>query len=124
MQDLQKLEEYADRLDVAQKVGFMAFISNSNYEINERYRKTWDEREDAELLTWRGIQSRARTYYEHYRAILEGDVQNVHFGRKEKEVARTREVLETGAYRGLERRREGVGPQDVDYPTPGQDTDE
>ncbi|MFJ6856839.1 ATP-binding protein [Streptomyces werraensis] len=124
LEDTQKLEQYADRLEVAQKVGFMAFISNSSYEISPRARKAWDEREDGELLTWRGIQSRARTYYEHYRAILEGDVQNVHFGRKEKEVARTREVLESGAYRGVQRRREGVGPQDVDYTTPEENDGE
>jgi hypothetical protein len=124
LEDTQKLEQYADRLEVAQKVGFMAFISNSSYEISPRARKSWDEREDGELLTWREIQSRARTYYEHYRAILEGDVQNVHFGRKEKEVARTREVLESGAYRGVQRRREGVGPQDIDYATLEENDDE
>lgn len=123
MQDLHNLEEYAGRLEAAQKVGFMAFISSEKYEIPDRLRKVWDEREDGALLTWQGIQTRARIYYDHYRAILEGDVQHAQFGKKEQEVARTRDVLANGAYRGVERRQEGVGPQDIEYGSPGNTTE-
>jgi hypothetical protein len=118
MQDLHNLEEYAGRLEAAQKVGFMAFISSEKYEIPERYRKVWDEREDGALLSWQGIQTRARIYYDHYRAILEGDVEHAQFSKKEKEVARTRDVLAKGAYRGVALRKKGIGPQDVEYESP------
>lgn len=116
--DLYNLEEYARKLGEAEKVGFMAFISSETYDISGGLRKSWDEREDAALLTWREIQKRARVYYEHYRAILEGDVESVYFAKKQKEVARTRQVLQAGAYRGQERRKDGVGPQDVEYELP------
>ncbi|MDH6132790.1 hypothetical protein P3T37_002176 [Kitasatospora sp. MAA4] len=118
--DLYNLEEYARRLGDAQKVGLMAFISSEKFEISSGLRASWEQREDAALYSWQEIQTRARTYYEHYRAILEGDVEDAHFSRKEREVARTRDVLEGGAYRGVHLRRDGVGPQDVDY---GANTD-
>ncbi|MFB4294550.1 ATP-binding protein [Nonomuraea sp. ATR24] len=116
--DLYNLEKYAARLDAAHTIGFMAFISSENYEIPTRVQKAWEDRQDAALLTWQQIQTRARNYYEHYRAILEGDIQDAHFAKKEQEVARTRQVLTQGAYRGVERRRKGLGPQDIDYDVP------
>lgn len=62
-------------------------------------------------LSWADIHDRTKAYYEHYRALLEGEVEHPDFHSKAVEVARTREVLESGAYRGPARRAAGLGPQ-------------
>jgi hypothetical protein len=46
-----------------------------------------------ELLTWAEIHERTRAYYGHYRAVLEGDIDDPCFDRKQRELARTRDVL-------------------------------
>ena len=56
---------------------------------------------------------------EHYRAVLEGDVESPDFSSKEAEVARTREVIDAGAFRGEARRATGLGPQGPDQTGPG-----
>lgn len=111
--DLHQLEGYADKLGQSRTVSQMIFISGDRYAVLPNIKKAWDDRDDGELVTWRDIHERTRIYYEHYRAVLQGDTDNQHFDRKEREVARTRQVLQTGAYRGPERRAAGLGPQDV-----------
>jgi hypothetical protein len=64
------------------------------------------------LYSWAEIHDRTRAYYEHYRALLEGDTDHPDFARKEAEVARAREVLDLGAWRGEARRATGLGAQD------------
>lgn len=60
-------------------------------------------------------------HYEHYRAILERHIDDPSFARKEEEVRQTRRVLESGtAYRGLEARARGLGPQDVAFEDDGE----
>lgn len=113
--DLHQLEGYAAKLGQSRTVSYMLFISGDRYAILPTHRKAWDDRDDGDLVTWREIHERTRIYYEHYRAVLEGDTGNQHFDRKEREVARTRQVLQAGAYRGPVARAQGLGPQDVDH---------
>jgi hypothetical protein len=113
--DLYQLERYAAKLGQSRPNIRMAFISGNGYALPDRVHKAWDEREDGDLLTWADVHTRVRKYYEHYRAVLQGDTVSHHFARKEAEVARTRSVLENGAYRGPVRRAQGLGPQDAEH---------
>lgn len=115
IRDLHQLEGYAETLGQSRRVSYMLFISGDRYAIRDNIKETWRNRTDGDLTTWQEIHERTRLYYEHYRDVLMGDVSGTHFGRKQQEVARTRDVLQAGAYRGPERRRAGLGPQDVDH---------
>jgi hypothetical protein len=72
-------------------------------------------------LSWAEVHDRTKAYYEHYRALLEGDAEHPDFHAKETEVVRTREVLDTGAYRGKALRAAGLGPQERIRHEPEQD---
>jgi len=116
--DLYQLERYTTKLGASQPSIRMAFISGDTYAVPARVLKSWEDREDGDLLTWAELQTRVRGYYEHYRAVLEGDTASRHFANKQSEVARTRSVLQQGAYRGSARRAEGLGPQETDHGVP------
>jgi len=108
--DIQRLIKYKANLQRAQVRPIRAvFISSKNFADDV------SDYEDAGfpvLLSWAEIHSRTKAYYEHYRALLEGDIADPSFHAKAAEVARTREVLEHGAYRGRVRREAGLGAQD------------
>lgn len=58
--------------------------------------------------------ARARRFYSHYQAVLEGDVTAEGFRSKEVEVARTRQIVDSGsAHRATSDRGRGVGSSDV-----------
>ena len=118
LKDLQQIESYASKLMQARDNVHMAFVTGDRYALPENTLRNWRERDDIDLLTWRDLHERTKLFYEHYRAVLEGDVESANFGRKTREVARTRSVLDTAAYRGS-LRRDGVGPQDVDHSSNG-----
>ncbi|MDI6099239.1 ATP-binding protein [Actinoplanes sp. NEAU-A12] len=114
--DLHQIDRYAEKLRQAETGEVsMAVITGSGYTLSGTARKGWQDRDDIELLTWAEIHARAKSFYEHYRAVLEGDVDDSGFGRKASEIARTRNVLTSGAYRGPTERSVGLGNQDRDY---------
>jgi hypothetical protein len=86
----------------------MAFITGDRYAIPRGTYDVWDNRADIELLTWGEIYQRTKMFYEHYRGVLEGDVDSASFVNKEREIARTRAVLASSSYRSREDRREGL----------------
>jgi hypothetical protein len=114
LKDLHQIDAYAGKLSQARDNIHMAFITGDRYAIPDRQLRNWRDRDDIDLLTWREIHERTKGFYEHYRAVLEGDVSSDQFDRKAREIARTRSVLDTGAYRGS-LRQQGLGPQDVDF---------
>ncbi|QDT54625.1 hypothetical protein Pan44_26600 [Caulifigura coniformis] len=68
---------------------------------------------DLQLLPWSEMFHRARKFYAHYAAVLNGDVSDPAFSQKQKEVVATRRLLEMGtAHRSREQRKEGLGNQD------------
>lgn len=113
LKDLQQIERYVDRLGQARAATRGAFITSERYALSDRTRDDWLDRDNIELLTWAQVHERTRAYYQHYRAVLEGDIGDPYFDRKQREVARTREVLATGANRSPRRRAGGLGPQDT-----------
>nr|WP_246382631.1 ATP-binding protein [Micromonospora jinlongensis] len=114
LKDLHQIDSYAGKLQQARDNVHMAFITGDKYALPDRQLRNWRDRDDIDLLTWREIHERTKSFYEHYRAVLEGDVRNDDFDRKARELARTRSVLDTAAYRGTVR-KEGIGPQDVNH---------
>jgi hypothetical protein len=107
--DIQRLVKYQANLEKGTDRQIEpVFISSKNFQE----RPETIERQPVKLLSWAEIHDRTKAYYEHYRALLERDTQNPDFAAKKAEVARAREVLETGAYRGEALRAAGLGPQD------------
>jgi hypothetical protein len=115
-EETQRLEFYQSRLlDATPKI-YMVLVCGSAPALKENQLKAWEERPDGEIIMWSAVYQRTKQYYEHYRAVLEGDVDDPDFGGKRREVLRTREILAGApAYRGPVQRRDGLGPQDVDY---------
>ena len=86
----------------------MAMVSGPNWETD---RDRWENHPGLRLMEWGAVCDRTKSFYTHYRALLEADVKHEDFQAMREEVARTREVLEDGAYRGPELRRRGLGSQ-------------
>jgi hypothetical protein len=117
LEDLQRLERYASKLARAHPNIRKVFVNNGAMNIDEKTLAAWKDRRDTDLLTWSQVHERVKRHYEHYRGVLEGDVKSPGFARKTEELAETRRVLESGAYRGPTQRRRGLGPQDIDAST-------
>ena len=107
LKEVQRLEEYKARLETAAPSVDMVLISGGEFDYK------FGSRADIERLTWADVHARTKSFYEHYRAVLAGDIDDVDFDRKTREVQRTRSVVEHGAYRGRDLRKEGLGVQDV-----------
>lgn len=115
-EEVTRLEKYRERLSKSRSNVSMVLIYGGGLDISDTLRRSWEEREDADLLRWSDIYEKTRRYYEHYRAVLEGEVEHADFATKQLEVARARRVLDTGSvYRGKGARALGPGSQDVDY---------
>lgn len=114
LEELYRLETYKDRLARAQnKDMYMVMVAGEITGVSEDTLRAWKNRPDGEIRTWNDVYSRTFNYYEHYRAVLEGNVDHDNFFRKQREIAQTRRVIDTGStYRGPSGRREGLGPQD------------
>ena len=116
LEELQRLDKYANQLLAGWETIRMVFISGGNFEVRPQILKSWQDRNDLQLLQWNDIYQKARTFYEHYRAVLEDDVTHRDFATKQQEIMRTRQVLERGTvFRDPAARRRGLGEQDVDY---------
>jgi Histidine kinase-, DNA gyrase B-, and HSP90-like ATPase len=118
LDELQRLETYKDRLARAgDRELYMVMLCSGNLNVSSGTRQTWERRDDGEILTWSKVFERAKRHYEHYRAVLEKNISDPSFARKQKEVAQTRRILETGtSYRGPQERAAGLGPQDTADP--------
>jgi hypothetical protein len=114
--ELQRLELYGERLRKGRQHVHMILICGGTLDISDATRKSWEERDDGDILSWHQIYEKTHRYYEHYRSVLEGDVNGKNFDDKVREVARTREVLAKGTVlRDPARRKQGLGVQDIDY---------
>ena len=107
--ELQRLDGYQNELARAHPECRKVLIYGGNVNVQDNI---WENRlraDDFEALTWSDMFKRAKTFYEHYRAVLDADISSPGFSVKQREVARTREIMKTGsAYRG-ERRKAGLG---------------
>jgi hypothetical protein len=114
LDELHRLEMYKERLSKGSgKEISMVMICGGTVNLTSSTKAAWDKRPDGEIRLWSDIYDKTRSYYEHYQAILDGDINNDNFSRKEKEVAKTRAILQPGAsHRPQIERKKGLGPQD------------
>ncbi|WP_166827348.1 ATP-binding protein [Thalassoroseus pseudoceratinae] len=111
--ELRRLEDYQIELMRAHENCQRVLVYGGKIDVPK---VKWDEylkQETFKVLTWTELFRRAKMFYEHYRAVLEGDFENSYFLAKQKEVARTRHILETdSSHRSAEDRAGGVGESD------------
>lgn len=114
LDELQRLERYKERLSKAHTRNlYMVMVCGGTLNVSKQTKKIWQERTDGEIRNWNEIYEKTRQYYSHYQAVLEGDITNSDFSRKEKEVAKTRNILQPGVvHRNPKERKKGLGPQD------------
>lgn len=115
LKDLQQLESYVDKLGQSRRTVSGLFIAGGGYSMSPDVFESWKSRPLLSITQWSEVHERSRRFYEHYKAVLDGDVDADDFDRKKREVARARGVLDRGTFRGKEARRAGVGEQDVEY---------
>jgi hypothetical protein len=91
----------------------MVMVYGGTSNVTPETLEVWKGRRDGELREWKQIYETTSSYYKHYRAVLEGDIHDIDFDRKQQEVAQTRNILQPGAtHRDATARRKGLGPQD------------
>jgi hypothetical protein len=113
LEDLQRFERYISKLSLGRPDITGVFITGQSYALPAKLLSGWQERGEIELLLWSDVHRRAYRHYEHYKAILEGDVNDDHFSRKVREVQMTRSIVASGSsYRAPIERREGLGTSD------------
>jgi len=111
LEDVLRLLQYAEKLQKGTDLDVsMVLVSGPQWATD---REKWERSPEIELLEWGSIQDSTRKFYEQYRAVLERNVDHRNFDEMEREVARTRSVIADGAYRGEQKRTEGLGPQYV-----------
>ncbi|OZE17670.1 hypothetical protein CH262_25780 [Rhodococcus sp. 05-2255-1e] len=115
LEDLQQLERYVGKLGQARESVSGLFIAGGGYNMSEKMFASWNAGDLMEATEWSIVHERTRKYYDHYHAVLDGDIESDSFARKEREVSRTRNVLKRGSYRGPAGRAGGIDDQDVNY---------
>jgi hypothetical protein len=93
----------------------MVMLCSGSLDVSQGVIDSWTKREDGEIRKWSEVFSRTKTYYEHYRAVLEGNVTHPDFFKKQAEVVGTREALASSIHRDSATRSLGLGGQDIDY---------
>jgi histidine kinase/DNA gyrase B/HSP90-like ATPase len=108
--EVQRLEQYQVQLMKARPNCRRVLVYGGTVNIPPQ---KWDEllkAQDFQALTWGEMFARARAFYAHYEAVLSGDATAEGFVSKEAEVARTRQILESGSsHRSAEDRKRGLG---------------
>lgn len=109
LEDLQRLERYKARLSKAHEKKFYMIMICGAKALDTDTQNIWKEGKDREIIEWNQIFTRSNKFYNKYRAVLEGDVNNKDFKTTELEVQRTRKVVESGSVkRSKEDREEGI----------------
>lgn len=111
--DLQQLEKYVEKLGQARSNISGVFITGESYAVRDATLNSWKDRADMELLTWSEVHKRTYNHYAHYAALLNSDIDDDSFGRKQNEVVATRSVLRTSVRRSAAERAAGVAPGDI-----------
>jgi hypothetical protein len=116
LDELDRLQRYKQLLSKGtDKKILMVLVYGGTIDVDQDIQQSWKNRTDALLITWAELHSKNKVYYEHYRAVLERDLDNPSFGSKEVEVAKTRKILEGDTvHRDDKARKAGLGGQDID----------
>jgi len=121
--EMQRLATYRERLASSSRDVRMVLVHAGTLNVSTAEQEAWEGRRDALILEWEQVCERARRHYEHYGAVLRGDIEAGDFGRAEVEVQQTRRVLERGStYRTPRERRQGLGRQDANHADEAQNS--
>ena len=113
LEELQRLEQYQVSFMRSRGNCHRVLIYGGTCNIPELKWKEMSAAEDFEALTWGEMFRRTKSFYSHYAAVLNGDIEAEGFRRKAIEVARTRQILDTGSsHRSSADRKRGVGSSD------------
>jgi hypothetical protein len=116
LNEMSRLIEYQDKLSLGHKRPIqMVFICGRDPKVSKETLEGFENNPHFEIRHWSSLFDRTRKIYEHYRAVLEGSVNDPGFKVKEDEVLRTRSLLEHGVHRDPEERAKGIPAQDVKY---------
>ena len=108
--ELQRLQRYQNELGRAYKNCWAVLVHEGAINVGSSALEPFESSESFKLLKWSDIFKQASRFYSHYKAVLDGDVADPGFARKQTEVLRTRSILEAdSAHRGKEARSKGVG---------------
>lgn len=114
LDEVQRLEQYQVELMRARKNCRRVLVYAGTVNIPDTKWAEMVVARDFEALTWSEMFTRAKSFYSHYEAVLNGDVLSEGFQSKKIEVARTREIIEKdSSYRSAEDRKRGVGSSDT-----------
>jgi hypothetical protein len=113
LEEMSRLLMYKEKLSLGYRGKVKALlICSGNFNVTPDTLENFKKRDDFEILTWAEVCSRTKTYYEHYRGILEGNVGHKDFQKKLKEVQGYKIIKETGSVkRTIKERRKGLGPK-------------
>ena len=113
LEELQRLVRYKERLSKSRPNIRMVMIYGGTVDVSDSEKRIWENNPDRELRPWSHIFQKSRNQYERHRALLRSDVEHPDFSLAKREIAETRQVIETGStYRERDERRKGLGPQD------------
>ena len=113
--DFQRLQGYINKLnrsrtDGKKLIGVVLYGGHAEFEIKDYQSK------NTLFFTWSDIYKECKLYYEHYRAVLKGEVDSPAFFAKTREVITFKGHQEKAMIRRTpEDRKAGVGPQDINY---------
>lgn len=109
-QEVQRLEQYQVNLMKTREKCKRVLVYGGNVNIATAKWEEMQKSSDLEIMTWSKMFKRAKSFYQHYESLLNGDVSASGFQAKKDEVVRTREILESGtAHRSKADRDRGVG---------------
>ena len=115
LEEFQRLQSYMDRLRPAwearaEGIAVKGLLVATDLDFDEGMlgpNVTWER--------WADLYGRVRTVYEHYRSVLEQDIESRGFHEKELEIAATKKVLRDGSYLEKSEGKPDLGPSDVTH---------
>jgi len=114
LEEVQRLEQYQVELMRARENCKRVLVYAGSVNIHSIKWAQMQEAKDFEVLQWSQMFTRAKTFYSHYEAVLNGDVMAESFQSKRIEVARTRAIIDNGSsHRSVVDRKRGLGESDV-----------
>lgn len=114
LDEVQRLEQYQVELMRARENCRRVLVYAGTVNIPQHKWEQMQDADDFEALLWSRMFARAKSFYSHYEAVLNGDVSAEGFQSKKIEVARTREIInKDSSYRSSEDRRRGLGSSDA-----------
>jgi len=110
LEEFQRLQRYLDRLRGAwterhgggEVLGLLVCTELGFDEAQIGVNVRWER--------WADLHLRVKDLYEHYRAVLEQETNSGQFAEREREIARTRAVIEAGAYLDKSKGKPDLGP--------------